>query len=290
VPNANHHAEFKLSITKALADQLAAALKKLAPTALTSEALDALPAGPGVYQLYVNGERVYVGKASKSLPVRLRKHHRKLSGRPIAGEVTFVCLYLDEDLEASAPEKMLLGMYEGRYERTPGEVGLRLPWNNNGFGNNDPGRRRDGSVVQENHFDAIYPINLDLTVRPTPGVRPVGDVLAELKKALPYLLRFQDPRKDKRALSDYRATVRVPDAPITVRSLIRLVIESLPDGWQATTLPGYTILYYENINYDSAQCWWRRSQGSVCETPGPRRFAPAAEIREGRNSEEEDDG
>lgn len=288
VSNASHHADFKLSITKALADQLSAALQKLTPVPLTLESLNRLPDGPGVYQLYLDDEQVYVGKASKSLPTRLRKHHRKLSGRPIPGKVSFVCLYLEEDLEASAPEKMLLGKYEGKYERTPGQHHRKLPWNNNGFGNNDPGRRRDRSIVEENHFDAIYPIDLDLIIDgPPSGVRKVGEVLATVKKQLPYLLRFEDPRKDKQAAHDYSTRVEIPSEAISVRSLMKLAIGALPEGWQATALPGYLILYRESATYESAQCWWRRHQDEVIQTAGPKHFAPAGNIKEEAGSQDE---
>lgn len=289
VSNTNHHAEFKLSITKALADQLSAALKKLTPAPLTAEVIDVLPKGPGVYQLYLDGQPVYVGKASKSLPTRLRKHYRKLSGRPITGEVSFVCLYLEEDLEASAPEKMLLGKYEGKYERADGEPAQKLPWNNNGFGNNDPGRRRDTSEVAANHFDALYPVNLDLTIDwLTAGVRPVGKVLTELKDNLPYNLRFEQPKNSTRARHDYKLNVEVPSHPMTVRAALQLVVGALPEGWQGTALPGYLILYYENTSYNSAQCWWRRSGSEVIETPGPALFAPATDIVE--EPDEDDEG
>jgi len=91
---ADHTADFKLSITRALADQLAEALDTLRPTPLDPEALDALQDRPGVYELWLNDQRVYVGKASKSLPTRLRKHLRKLSGRSgmTGKDVGFVCL------------------------------------------------------------------------------------------------------------------------------------------------------------------------------------------------------
>jgi hypothetical protein len=286
VTKADHYDDFKLSITKALADQLSAALQKLTPVPLTAAALDALPKGPGVYQLYLEGQRVYVGKASKSLPARLRKHLKKVSGRPIVGQVSFVCLYLEEDLEASAPEKMLLGKYEGKYERAEGEQVQKLPWNNNGFGNNDPGRRRDGSEVEANHFDALYPINLDLMIDSlAPGPRAVGDVLFELKKKLPYNLRFENPKDSSQARLAYRATVEVPLYPITVRAALELILSVLPEGWQATALPGYLILYFEGTVYGSARCRWNRAGAGVVETPGPGLLAPAAEIAEKSDDE-----
>src|SRR5689334_7795740 len=76
----SYHDDFKLSITKALGDQLAYALGQLGRASLTEENLEILSERPGVYQLYLNGDFVYVGKADKSLPERLRNHLTKLSG------------------------------------------------------------------------------------------------------------------------------------------------------------------------------------------------------------------
>lgn len=47
---------------------------------------------------------MYVGKASRLLPARLSNHARKLSGRTdlSLATVSFICLYVDEDLEAAA--------------------------------------------------------------------------------------------------------------------------------------------------------------------------------------------
>ncbi|MES9553117.1 MULTISPECIES: GIY-YIG nuclease family protein [unclassified Streptomyces] len=108
-----NHAEFKLSITKALGDQLAAALDDLMPAPLTSEIIQALRPLPGVYQLYKGDDLVYVGKADKSLPQRIEKHFRKISGRRniSLAEMSFTCLYVDEDFGAVAPERLLINKH-----------------------------------------------------------------------------------------------------------------------------------------------------------------------------------
>jgi hypothetical protein len=183
-PSPQASAEFKLSITRALADQLADALSRLQPAPLTLDGLENIQPRPGVYELYLDDQRVYVGKASKSLPTRLHNHLRKLSGRSRIqlNDVSFQCLYVDEDLEAAAPEKMLIKMY-----RNQGGA----PWNTNGFGNKDPGRRRDHSLVKSNHFDALYPINLDLAIGSIPpGTYPARKFLEKVKSSLPFNLRF----------------------------------------------------------------------------------------------------
>jgi hypothetical protein len=271
-------AEFKLSITRALADQLADSLSRLQPTPLTPYSLGSIQSRPGVYELYLNDKRVYVGKASASLSSRLHNHLKKLSGRSRIRlvDVSFQCLYVDEDLEAAAPEKMLIKKYRA-------DDGV--PWNTNGFGNKDPGRNRDRSLVKSNHFDAIYPINLDLPVGSiSPNVYHVDKFLIDVKSVLPFNLRFD---KSSQSMGDYNlSSVEVPSRELTVRELIRLVVEALPEGWQATSLPGYVILYRESATYDSAVVMWRKERGVVREVAGAARLGAAGAIEEGSASEE----
>ncbi|WP_329106864.1 Eco29kI family restriction endonuclease [Micromonospora sp. NBC_01699] len=258
-------AEFRLSITRALADQLETTLRPLKPAPLTTTHLSRVLGRPGVYTLFFNGQRVYVGKAASSLQDRLTQHLRKLSGRsgldPAA--VGFVCVYVDEDLDAAAPEKLLIKKYREHDS---------IPWNTNGFGNKDPGRNRDTSVVKAVHFDATYPIDLDYRCRLHPGSQPLTAILDSAKGQLPYLLRFDSSAGARKT---YRDTSLTPsDQPMNARNLAHQVIAALPVGWQLTALPGYLIMYQERRRYDSALGWWRReSDGQVLYAPGPRQFA-----------------
>lgn len=277
-PPAEASAEFKLSITRALADQLADALSRLHPAPLTSDGLSALQQRPGVYELWVRGKRKYVGKASVSIPARLGNHLRKLSGRMniVLGDVSFQCLYVDEDLEAAAPEKMLIKKY-----RDQGGA----PWNTNGFGNKDPGRNRDHSLVKANHFDAEYPINLGVRAGSVaPGSYPATTYLRTVKAGLPFNLRFDTRSAQSR--KDYSGSmVQVAPGELTARDLIRLAIDALPEGWQATALPGYVILYPEDATYASARVLWRKQGGAVSEITGAARLDEPGAI----NEEEPDD-
>lgn len=259
-------AEFRLSITRALADQLATTLATLVPAPLEPGHVSKIKPRPGVYELFVNGERVYVGKAAKTLNGRLGQHLRKLSGRRglDLGAVRFVCAYVDEDLDAAAPERLLIKQYRASES---------VPWNTNGFGNKDPGRNRDTSVVKAAHFDAIYPIDLQHRVALTPSVRDVEDALDAAKAELPYRLRFDNSAAAKRI---YRgAAVSLPSTPLPVEDLADRLVADLPEGWQLTALPGYLILYRETRVYESALGWWRsRPDRTVEYQAGPSRFAP----------------
>ncbi|MEU9268654.1 GIY-YIG nuclease family protein [Streptomyces sp. NPDC048251] len=247
----DYHRGFTLSITKALADQLAAALAELTPAALTDEKLALLKPRPGVYQLYLDGAFVYVGKADSSLPDRLGQHMRKISGRRgiSLDRLSFSCLYVEEDFSALAPEQLLINHHKGLGE---------IPWNNNGFGNKDPGRQRDHTVVKDNHFDGMYPIDLDLQVENAPvGESNIRDLLERAKAGLPYLIRYE--RKNTAALDELEgAAVTLNSPDITADELLTAVSAALPSRWQIVALKGYVIAYPDSpAAYDSALSYYR---------------------------------
>lgn len=244
---ATYHDDFRLSITKALGDQLAAALDKLTRVDLTLDNIADVQERPGVYQLYLNDEFVYVGKAeaSQCLPNRLRQHRRKISGRRNINldDVKFSCLYVEEDFSALAPERLLIN----HYKRKDG-----IPWNNNGFGNKDPGKQRDTTILKKNHFDLIHPINLQLQVAGIqPGDHPVESFLESLKSSLPFNFRYDSPPDAK------TAWLTVPDDVLTADEAFHLVSSRLPDTWQITVLGGYVIMYRESKKYESAFRYYR---------------------------------
>ncbi|MGW0960178.1 GIY-YIG nuclease family protein [Streptomyces gelaticus] len=248
-----NHAEFKLSITKALGDQLAAALEKLTPGSLTMGNIRSLRPLPGVYQLYKDDDLVYVGKADRSLPQRIEKHYRKISGRTNISldQMAFTCLYVDEDFGAVAPERLLINQH-----RDQGQV----PWNYNGFGNNDPGKRRDTTEVDEGHFDHEHPIDLECKLTELLAERtlvdepvPLSTLLQEIKAHLPYVFRYQASKE----FDDI--AVELPDAHATADETLRAIAARLPDKWQITALPGYLIMYPKVEDYPSARRYYRNT-------------------------------
>ncbi|MFF2431074.1 GIY-YIG nuclease family protein [Streptomyces mirabilis] len=243
------HDDFRLSITRALGDQLAKALNDLGTAQLSEENLTKLEERPGVYQLYINGQIVYVGKAdqkAKGLPGRLRNHLRKIGGRLNVDltEVTFSCLYVDDDFYALGPEQLLINHYKN--ERGG------LPWNNSGFGSRDPGSKRDTTVLKKDHFDVQYPINL---AAPVEGVRAgatsLRKLLKDIKDGLPYLFRYVEPPRAAEIM------VEVPAGPITADQALRLAGAAIPSPWQITTLLGYVIMYGKTEEYASATRYYR---------------------------------
>ncbi|MGY3843978.1 GIY-YIG nuclease family protein [Streptomyces hydrogenans] len=248
-----YHNDFRLSITKALGDQLAQALTYLGRAPLAEQYLASLDERPGVYQLYLHGAFVYVGKADESLPGRLANHLQKLSGRRNIdlSDVTFSCSYVDEDFSALAPERLLISHHK--------EVGS-IPWNNNGFGNKDPGRQRDSTVLRKNHFDVVYPIDLDRPVEDLePGQISLSAFLKALKNGLPYNFRYAEPPRSKSTF------LTVSQAGLSADEAFQMVSETLPEAWQVAALMGYVIMYPDSP-HDYKSAWRYYRSGRVVET------------------------
>ncbi|WP_330174217.1 GIY-YIG nuclease family protein [Streptomyces sp. NBC_01498] len=281
--------QFRLSITEALSTQLYAALKKLEPAPLTAENLGALapqaeklglPNMSGVYQIFrqeSGNERqlAYVGKADEPLPDRLGNHLYKLSGREgiSIDEMSFKCLFVEEDLSSVSPEKMLIKKHlkEGK-----------IVWNNRGFGNNDPGRNRDKTVIKRNHFDLEFPIDLSRHVEGLkPGVQSLHDVLVTIKRGIPFLFRF------KQAAAFRERMVNVPEGEINVDQALRFVARHLTGRWQICSLLGWVIMYDDSpTSYPSARRYYR-PEGVFDQEPRTRKPGKN-EAEDGIESEDED--
>lgn len=245
----SYYGDFRLSITKALGDQLTAALGGLGRVPLTEPNLANLAERPGVYRLYLKDDFVYVGKADVTLPGRLRNHLRKLSGRRgiDLNDVSFSCLYVDEDFSALALERLLINQYRGTGS---------IPWNTNGFGNNDPGRRRDSTILGENHFDVMYQIDLSKTINDIgPGEFSLFNFLRIIKSRLPYGFRYDEPPGSRLKM------VASPAVHLSADEAFRIVAAAIPDSWQITALMGYVIMYEDSPSeYGSARRYYRSEE------------------------------
>ncbi|MDK1328261.1 GIY-YIG nuclease family protein [Arthrobacter sp. zg-Y1143] len=239
--DAQFAADFSLSITQALKIQLTHALDHLPPAKLTRANLDLLDDRGGIYQLMLDGNSVYIGKSKGSLPKRLTKHFSKISGRTagLLDRITFRCLYVNEDLDSMAPEKMLIQTLKSKDQ---------APWNQNGFGNNDPGRKRDNSMVKEEHFDRMFGINIDLNISPKSKkpIETLYQTMTGIKLALPYTFRFPSKSPEAKDLRLIDVSSERPDAlTMTVGEWMNWLAQRLPAGWMITSFPGYIICYQE---------------------------------------------
>lgn len=236
--------DFDLDLARAITEQLVETFEQMPASSLTAEALAESRDVPGVYQLYVKELIVYVGKSDSSLRNRLARHMWALTGRMniSIGEVTFKAIHLSRNWSALTTEAALITHFG------------RTPWNNSGFGSNDPGRNRDNTAVPADSFDGMFPIDPDVGVQVAPGEKTVEELLGQLKEHLPYLLRYGTSAAEREEL---RATkVVVPQGQTTARGLLLLAARALPNGWQATILPGRMLFYRERATYTAGQVIW----------------------------------
>lgn len=236
------YGEFEFDLPEALLRGLRAKLDNLTAARLTEEAARDIPNEQGVYQLFLDGKLVYIGKTDgdAGLSQRLGRHAQKIKHRKsldparVSFKALRVFVFTAVDLES-----YLIKSYGGV---------SKVPWSGSGFGSNDPGRERDTTTIKDDHYDARYPIDID---RDTGLVIKAGMTAAEaltlLKATLPYTLRFATKGGKSRSphpeLSD--CVIGSASTQSTARGLLSHIVRFLTPGWQATEFPGYLILYKE---------------------------------------------
>lgn len=240
---------FTFDLAGALSDQLYETMPTLTQAPFTPIELNKADTIPGVYQLYLQGSLVYIGKADHDLRGRLFDHYRKISGRLniTTSEMSFTGLYLEGTWIPVAPETMLTNRYK--------DDGFEVPWFHNGFGMNDPGKERDTTTYKATHFDVLYPIDLDFVVPDlTPGYYRVNEILPAIKEKLPYYFRFEEFVSRRARHQDYLASsMTVLAGNMTAAQVFDTLVHSMPPGWQVTAFPGYVIMYKNIQNYPSAK-------------------------------------
>lgn len=249
-------AQFDFDLGLAVIEQLLSHFDSLVVAPLKQDVLRQVRDEPGVYQLFLHRKLVYVGKADRNVRKRLKDHLWKLSGRCNLDieDLGFKALYIHRNWAPSVHETILIEEYRRRGESD---------WNASGFGNNDPGRRRDHTITEATHFDSRFPI--DPAYRPEnigEGTHNALEFLLLLKKELPYIFRFETKnRKNFRSGSPkYNSlNVSIRREGMTTQWLIQQVVDAFPAGWQATFLPGRLILYEESSEYPHAIAMIRRS-------------------------------
>lgn len=240
--------ELEFDLPSALLGQLVKLFEEMPEGSLDASIVQEVEDAQGVYQLFLNGELVYIGKTDgqAGLRTRLLRHanrirsRRNLDPNVIGFKAVRIYVFTAMDLE-----ELLIGHYKKSH--TP------PVWNHSGFGANDPGRNRDHTALKDGHFDIKYPIDLDLVVelRVSNGVATAADVLTQLKSQLDYNIRFEGvSKKSKTPHPELEsALVQLPENSGTVHNILRKVKSALGPEWQITALLGYVIVYREKVTY-----------------------------------------
>lgn len=245
--------DFEFDLPGALLARLIEVLDQMETVSLVTQDLEDIPEAQGVYQLFLENELVYIGKtdAEAGLRRRLQRHQKKvqhragLSPEDVGFKAVRIYVFTAIDLETQ-----LIAHYGGLSE---------VRWNGSGFGANDPGRNRDGTKYKDDHFDMLYPIDIDREIdlgAPRSVLINAAELLAKLKVVLPYVFRFEGGGgRSRKPHPDLDKTkVMLPKNMVTTaRSVIQAVVSQLPHGWQATQLPSHIILYKEDKAYPQGQ-------------------------------------
>jgi hypothetical protein len=229
--------EFEIDVEAILRDQLPRFFSAIDAAPLTGTNVAALPErAKGAYMLLFDGAPVYAGKTDTrhGFRDRLLRHSWTVQGRKgldparMAFKAVRIMVFSAFDVEAILITEMKKAEAQA------------LPWNNSGFGSNDPGKNRDGQ--QPADFDQWYPVDIDFAVDGLPvGQVGLQELLRVVKGKLPYLIR-NAPLPDDVHVSDVPTTA-------TVREILNIAITALPPGWQVTVLHGRVIIYNENREY-----------------------------------------
>jgi len=236
------YADFEFDLPDALLTHLIRVLDGLETAPLTAARLADIPDAQGVYQLFLDGELVYIGKTDAEAGLRKRlerhafkiQHRRNLDPGQISFKAVRIFVFTAIDLETQLIKHYARG-------------GTR--WNNRGFGANDPGRRRDWTRVRQTNFDAVYPIDLDRDLgQDFSEAHAASDVVVLLKQLLPYTFRYELGSGRRPALTLMETQVVMPREAKTARSVIVALVKQLPPGWQATSFLHQIILYRERVD------------------------------------------
>jgi len=181
---------FEFDLPQALLESLIKLLDGMDSGVLEHSSVSEIPNAQGVYQLFLDDQLVYIGKtdAEAGLRNRLSRHAQKILHRQnldqsrVKFKAVQILVFTAMDLESQ-----LINHYK--------KLDSRPTWNDSGFGSNDPGRARETTNKRPEGFDVRYPIDIDRKeIQLTPGMRPISEVLHELKSVLPYTLRYETER------------------------------------------------------------------------------------------------
>lgn len=239
------YSELEFDLPGALLVALLLKFDEIEPAELTVANASKIPNEQGVYLLFhqsspaTHSKLVYIGKTDgdAGLRSRLTRHARKLVGRRNLNpeEVSFKALRLYV-FTAMDLETELIKHFGGV---------AQVPWNNSGFGSNDPGKERDTTKYKDEHFDAQFPIDIDCVfLSYDAGEHRVSDIVSKLKNAVPFVIRYERPSRGRFAAhADFENTQVTLEPDLTTRQILVTCVQALPPGWHATKLPSHIIIY-----------------------------------------------
>lgn len=236
VMNVKGFDEFELDLELAFKRDLPPFIDGLEAAPLTFINVSSIPSKKnGVYLLLQEDTVLYVGKTDSRGGFQNRllrhsehvKHRRNFDPTTMYFKAVAIPVFKNADLET-----ILIDHYGA-------------PWNNSGFGGNDPGKERD--TQRPAVYDLDHPIDVDVELDfLEEGTVSVQELLKLLSARLPYTFRYEK----KRYQEELDFNIEISSTRSSLRDMLTLILQGLPSGmWQATILYGRIILYRENREY-----------------------------------------
>lgn len=175
---------------------------------------------PGFYQLFLDGQPVYIGKTSRTVGERLGEHVKKLRGRVSLDRIGCRFAYVEDPSLVDMAEGALIKFFDARGE---------ADWNRSGFGSKTTGYGRAGT--RGANWDTEFPPDLNWQLR-AGSDRPItlGALIRTIARQAP--IPFSIPRTYSAAFNAvHTGTLNVPEATRTFRQWAHFVEHNLAAGW-----------------------------------------------------------
>lgn len=223
---------FRFELGPAILQQLLVKLESLTPLSL-AKCLRARH--PGFYQLFIDGDPVYIGKTSRTVGERLREHVRKLRGRVDIDRMTCRFAYVEDPSLVDVSEGALIRFFD---QLNAAE------WNHSGFGSKVTGYGRGRQ--RASNWSSQYPPDFRYFV--TAGAaegQSLIQIISQVAKSAPITLSI--PTKFRAAFrSDHSDTLYRSEKTKPFVVWVRWIEQLLGPSWKVDrTKTGWYIIKVE---------------------------------------------
>lgn len=176
---------------------------------------------PGFYQLFLDGNPVYIGKTARPIGTRMREHLKTMRGRIDLARMTCKFVYVEDPSLVDVAEGALIRVFAAHNA---------AEWNTSGFGSKAPGYGRQGTQVAA--WSELFPADLNLPV--TAGNKKsltLKKLINQLNGRGPVTLSI--PKKHRVQFdADHQDSYSVDEITLSFSAWIEVVEEFLADNWR----------------------------------------------------------
>lgn len=175
---------------------------------------------PGFYQIFLDGEPRYIGKAARPIGVRLSEHIKKLRGRISLDRIGCRYAYVEDPSLVDVAEGALINFFAS-FDAAD--------WNMSGFGSKPTGYGRGRQTHAD--WDTEFPPDYDWPIKAgAPLPITLGRLVMVVASQSPIV--FSIPKRHKASFKAEHATfLNVPITERTFRQWITFIEGQLAPGW-----------------------------------------------------------